>query len=29
MENMQQMADFVYKFYSQRMIAYQEQKRVR
>ncbi|CAF1275357.1 unnamed protein product [Rotaria sordida] len=27
MENMPQMADFVYKFYNQKLIAYQEQKR--
>ncbi|CAF4260531.1 unnamed protein product, partial [Adineta steineri] len=27
MENMPQMADFVYKFYNQKMIAYQEKKR--
>jgi len=29
MENMPQMADFVYKFYNQKLIAYQEKKRVR
>jgi hypothetical protein len=28
MENMPQMADFVYKFYNQKLIAYQEKKRV-
>ena len=29
MEHMPQMADFVYKFYNQKLIAYQEKKRVR
>jgi hypothetical protein len=29
MENMPQMADFVYKLYNQKLIAYQEKKRVR
>ncbi|CAF4641751.1 unnamed protein product, partial [Rotaria magnacalcarata] len=27
MENMPQIADFVYKFYNQKLLAYQEQKR--
>jgi hypothetical protein len=29
MENMPQMADFVYKLYNQKLVAYQEKKRVR
>jgi hypothetical protein len=29
MENMPQMADFVYKLYNQKLIVYQEKKRVR
>ena len=29
MENMPQMADFVYKFYNQKLMIYQEKKRVR
>lgn len=28
MEQMPQMADFVYKFYAQKMVQYQEKKRV-